>query len=108
MMREILCGWVFLPMMDVIADPNILNQLVILALTYKSKKTIKSNKVVEEVEFLYNYVSPEKKISSFSTSLTKIKKDTELLYAFMQFLKNQDHVNLLQFCLDVGKCCIIF
>ncbi|XP_028141747.1 sorting nexin-14 isoform X2 [Diabrotica virgifera virgifera] len=101
MMREVLAGWVLLPMMDVIADPNILNYLVILAATYKSKKTTKSNQNTEEVEFLCNYISTESKVSSFSTSLNKIKKNTELLYAFMQFLKNNDNVNLLQFCLAV-------
>ncbi|CAG9861895.1 unnamed protein product [Phyllotreta striolata] len=101
MMREILSGWVFLPMMDAIADPNIINYLVILITSYRSKKSSKLNQNAHEVEFLSNYVSCEKKTSSFSTSLTKIKKDTDLLYAFMQFLKNQDHVNLLQFCLDV-------
>ncbi|XP_072378466.1 sorting nexin-14-like isoform X1 [Diabrotica undecimpunctata] len=101
MMREVLAGWVLLPMMDVIADPNILNYLVILATTYKSKKTPKCNQNTEEVEFLCNYVSTQTKSSSFSTSLNKIKKDTELLYAFMQFLKNNDNVNLLQFCLAV-------
>lgn len=101
MMREILAGWVFLPMMDVIADPNILNYLVILAVTYKSKKTSKNNQNLEEVEFLCNYTSTKSKVSSFATNLNKIKNNTDLLYALMQFLKNHDHVNLLQFCLDV-------
>ncbi|XP_057664607.1 sorting nexin-14-like isoform X1 [Diorhabda carinulata] len=101
MMREILAGWVFLPMMDVIADPNILNYLVILAITYKSKKTTKNNQIDEEVEFLCNYTSSKSKVSSFATNLNKIKNNTDLLYSLMQFLKNHDHVNLLQFCLDV-------
>lgn len=32
-----------------------------------------------------------------------ILKDQSLLYAFMQFLKGQGAVYILQFCLDVGK-----
>nr|CAH7759735.1 unnamed protein product [Callosobruchus chinensis] len=100
MMREILAGWVFLPLMDVMANPNIINSLVILAVTYKSKKVPKHQKE-EYVEFLNNYITVDKKVSSFATNLNKIKNNTELLYAFMQFLKKQDNVNLLQFCLDV-------
>lgn len=37
-----------------------------------------------------------------------ILKDQSLLYAFMQFLKSQGAVYVLQFCLDVGKStCIL-
>ncbi|XP_074032931.1 sorting nexin-14 isoform X2 [Leptinotarsa decemlineata] len=100
-MREILAGWVFLPLMDVLADPNIINSLVILVITYKPKKSLKSVKNVETVEFLHNYALSNDKKTSFATNLNKIKNNTDLLYAFMQFLKKQDHVNLLQFCLDV-------
>ncbi|KAG5876709.1 hypothetical protein JTB14_038026 [Gonioctena quinquepunctata] len=101
-MREILAGWVFLPLMDILADPNIINSLVILAITYKPKKSSKTQRTKETVEFLCNYaLNNNKKLSSFATNLNKIKNNTDLLYAFMQFLKKQDHVNLLQFCLDV-------
>lgn len=96
-------GWVFLPLMDVLADPNIINYLVILSITYKSKKTTKSCADMEMVTFLENYAIINKKISPFAINLNKIKNNTDLLYAFMQFLKKQEHVHLLQFCLDVGK-----
>lgn len=90
--------------MDVLADPNIINYLVILATTYKSKKYPKVSGSEETVEFLVNFNSKEnEKESSFTTNLNKIRNDMNLLYAFIQFLKKQDHVNLLQFCLDVGK-----
>lgn len=36
-----------------------------------------------------------------------ILKDQSLLYAFMQFLKSQGAVYILQFCLDVGKSTFI-
>ncbi|XP_018573959.1 sorting nexin-14 isoform X2 [Anoplophora glabripennis] len=99
--REILVGWVFLPLMDVLADPNIINYIVILSITYKSKKATKRNVNMEMVTFLENYATVNKKISPFAINLNKIKNNTDLLYAFMQFLKKQEHVHLLQFCLDV-------
>ncbi|KAJ8981392.1 hypothetical protein NQ317_002586 [Molorchus minor] len=101
LMKEILAGWVLLPLMDVLADPNIINSLVILAVTYKSKKYTKSDQESETVEFLEHYTMVTKKQSAFATNLNKIKNNTNLLYSFMQFLKKQEHVNLLQFCLDV-------
>lgn len=88
--------------MDVLANPNILNSLVILACTYKSKKASKSNKQ-EDVEFLHNYNTVNNRMSSFAVNLNKIKNNTDLLATLMQYLKRQDHENLLQFCLDVGK-----
>lgn len=99
-----MAGWVLLPLMDVVADSNIINYLVVLALTYKSNKHSKINMSEANVEFLYNFGHKDSgKMSSFATNLNKIKRNTDLLYAFMQFLKKQDQVNLLQFCLDVGK-----
>ncbi|CAG9818827.1 unnamed protein product [Phaedon cochleariae] len=100
-MREILSGWVFLPLMDVLADPNIINSLVILTTTYKPKKTFKISRDGDYVEFLYSNVNINRKSSSFAMTLNKIKNKPDLLYAFMQFLKKYDHVNMLQFCLDV-------
>lgn len=102
LIREILAGWVLLPLMDVLADPNILNSLVILAITYKGKKQTYKD-VEEKVSFLENFVVRNSKKSSFATDLNTIKGNTQLLYAFMQFLKKEEHVHLLQFCLDVGK-----
>lgn len=99
-----MAGWVLLPLMDVLADSNTINYLVILTMTYKSKRHLKVVNHKETVEFLNNYGSEDtESVSSFSTNLNRIKTNTNLLYAFMQFLKKQDHVNLLQFCLDVGK-----
>ena len=35
--------------------------------------------------------------------LSSVLKDQSLLYPFIQFLKGEGCVNILQFCLDVGK-----
>jgi uncharacterized FlgJ-related protein len=88
--------------MDVLADPNIINSLVILAITYKSKNQQKKKTPIEKVKFLESFIT-NNQISSFATDLNTIKGNTELLYAFMQFLKREEHVHLLQFCLDVGN-----
>ncbi|RZB40834.1 sorting nexin-14-like [Asbolus verrucosus] len=103
LIREILAGWVFLPLMDVLADPNIINSLVILAVTYKSKKQHKHKEEIEKVKFLENFIENNTQKSSFATDLNTIKGNTELLYEFMQFLKKEEHVHLLQFCLDVDE-----
>lgn len=102
-MREIIAGWVLLPLMDVLADPNIINHVTILAATYKSKSTAHESQLQEKVEFLYNFSNKIKKSSALTSDLKTIRKDTDLLYAFMQFLKKENSVHLLQFCLDVGK-----
>jgi hypothetical protein len=40
--------------------------------------------------------------------LSSVLKDQSLLYPFMQFLKGEGCVNILQFCLDVGKTFFAF
>ncbi|KAK9877963.1 hypothetical protein WA026_020181 [Henosepilachna vigintioctopunctata] len=101
--REIVAGWVLLPFMDVVSDPNIINSLIILGSNYKLKPKMWKNSVGKK-EFLENFgcISHEKK-SLFFKDLNEIKEDTELLYTFMQFLKCEGHVHLLQFCLDVDE-----
>lgn len=87
--------------MDVLADPNIINSLVILICTYKSKGS-KATKKEDTVELLINFHNKISKPSTFACELKTIKSDTNLLYAFMQFLKKENSVHILQFCLDVG------
>lgn len=101
LIREILAGWVFLPLMDILADPNTINYLVIVAANYKYKSH-HEQQPEEKVEFLYNFSNRIKKTSALASDLKMIRKDTDLLYAFMQFLKKENAVHLLQFCLDVG------
>ncbi|XP_017774101.1 PREDICTED: sorting nexin-14-like isoform X2 [Nicrophorus vespilloides] len=101
LLREIISGWVFLPMMDVLADPNIINSLVILITTYKSKPGDASIGTVEDVEFLENFSKMQLSNSSLGTDLKTILKNPTQLYAFMQFLKKEGSVNILNFCMDV-------
>lgn len=103
LIREIFSFWVLLPVMDVLADPNTINFLVDKALS-KSKHTFKIQESHKKVEFLCNFGRKELKRSVFGPDLKSVLKTQQLLYAFMQFLKKEGRVHLLQFCLDVGKC----
>ncbi|XP_030750868.1 sorting nexin-14-like isoform X2 [Sitophilus oryzae] len=102
LLREILAGWVLLPLMDVLADPNIINHLVIIATNYRPGKSSKVLSTANNVEFLENFIAvDDNSTSSLAINLNKIKNNVELLYAFMQFLKKEEQVHILQFCLDV-------
>ncbi|XP_025833224.1 sorting nexin-14 isoform X2 [Agrilus planipennis] len=101
MIREIVSVWVLLPLMDFLANPHMINLLIILACTHKNKwPTIQSS---EKVEFLYNFKRKYTSNSSFTCSLKDVLKSTELLYVFMQFLKKENAVHFLQFCLDIEE-----
>lgn len=89
--------------MDVLADPNILNYLIILITTYKPKDGSNIQKEVPKHEFLEDFLMNDTKTSSFAVDLKTVIKSREMLYAFMQYLKKEGVVHLLQFCMDVGK-----
>ncbi|GLV46764.1 hypothetical protein CBL_13537 [Carabus blaptoides fortunei] len=104
LIREIIAGWVFLPLMDVIADPNIINLLVNLLAKQKSKLSRNLHKSNTRVELLYNFTNyAQVKEAALGYDLTKIFKSPEILYSFMQYLKDEGPVNVLQFCLDVEE-----
>ncbi|XP_031347622.1 sorting nexin-14-like isoform X2 [Photinus pyralis] len=103
LIREIVTGWVLLPLMDVLASPHMINSLVILIATYKPKGSSPSHSQSKSVEFLHSFVNKDQVQSSFATDLKSILKTTDLLYAFMQFLKQEGPVHVLQFCLDIEE-----
>lgn len=102
-MREILSGWVLLPLMDVLADPHMVNSLVLLLASRKSKHNLCEYLQLEHVEFLQNFSTTQFHQSKFGCDLKAILKNTDLLYAYMQFLKTSGPVHILQFCLDIGE-----
>lgn len=103
LIREIVAGWVFLPLMDILADPNIINYLMIYTMSRRGSLSGHKVEEQEKVEFLCGFSNRISKKSSFATDMKTVTKNTDLLYAFMQFLKRERAVHLLQFCLDVGK-----
>lgn len=108
--RELLACWVLLPMMDVLANPNWLN-LIIIAATDKSSTTISKTKSridEEKVMFLRNFVEKGNRRGNVDDD-EPIDRDMDFLqdqhqlYMFMQFLKREGAVDILRFYLDVDN-----
>uniref|UniRef100_A0A7N6BFT9 Sorting nexin 14 n=1 Tax=Anabas testudineus TaxID=64144 RepID=A0A7N6BFT9_ANATE len=76
LIREVLAGSVFLPSMDYLADPDTVNHLILI--------------------FIDN--SPVLKLE-----LKEIREQQDLLFRFMNFLKQEGAVHVLQFCLAVEE-----
>ncbi|XP_022915727.2 sorting nexin-14-like isoform X2 [Onthophagus taurus] len=101
LLRELFAGWILLPITDALAHPNIINQLVIIGLTYKSKDIKPQHD--EEVEMLSDFIKKDFKFSTLASNMKDVLKDSSILYHFMQFLKREGNVHLLQFCLDIEE-----
>ncbi|XP_069690974.1 sorting nexin-14-like isoform X2 [Periplaneta americana] len=104
LIRELLSGWILLPITDVLADPAIVNSLLLLLLDNYTLSQY-PNRPPTRVEFLARFVSsvPVSHGSALRLDLSSVLKDQSLLYPFMQFLKGEGSVNILQFCLDVEE-----
>jgi hypothetical protein len=103
--RELLSNLVLVPITDLIADPNTINTLVILATNQKTSIIHKFDlNEKKNVELLKNFIkkSDEIFISEFQDG-NDFFKDQEKLYNFMHFLRNKSmaDVELLKFVLDV-------
>ncbi|KAG1672812.1 Sorting nexin-14 [Nymphon striatum] len=86
-LRELLAESIFLPSMDIIANPMII---------YPDAE--------EKVSFLQSFSqvdSSKLHFSALSTNLQLILYDNQLFYSFMTFLKREGAVNTLQFCMSV-------
>lgn len=104
-LREILANWVLLPAMDALADPDNINFLVKLCTQYEAILLQEIDSV--NVPVLQTWVTPVIAIQTsedpLKPSLEQVLNDRQLLYLFMQHIKETGPVNLLQFCLDIGK-----
>lgn len=103
LIREILTNWVLLPLLDVLADPNLLNQIVILATNPSSGNKYKNGK---NVMFLEKFAGPktDKALTeNKNNDIVDFLKDQKQLYCFMQFLKKCEAVDVLQFYMDVDN-----
>ncbi|KAL1137861.1 hypothetical protein AAG570_009557 [Ranatra chinensis] len=102
---EVIAGWLLLPI-GAVADVTVMNNLFLI-LTSNQPLDQYPNDQSERVEFLKKFT--ENKIgldcsaSGLHPDMCTILKDQSLLYTFMQFLKDQNAVHILQFCLDVGE-----
>ncbi|NXH79218.1 SNX14 protein, partial [Hydrobates tethys] len=103
LIREILPGSVFLPSMDFLADPDTVNHLLLIFIddSPPEKATEPSSSLVP---FLQKFAEPRnKKPSVLKLELKEIRDQQDLLFRFMNFLKQEGAVHVLQFCLTVEE-----
>ncbi|NXA70981.1 SNX14 protein, partial [Mohoua ochrocephala] len=131
LIREILPGSVFLPSMDFLADPDTVNHLLLIFIDDSPVSTDKVNsgafcspmkeaflpnchfflqpEIATEppsslVPFLQKFAEPRnKKPSVLKLELKEIRDQQDLLFRFMNFLKQEGAVHVLQFCLTVEE-----
>ncbi|CAG0919808.1 unnamed protein product [Notodromas monacha] len=102
--RELLANAILAPVMDTLADPDVINQWIISAFSNGETPFAQTKGHDEPVEFLAKFVSRrpvfyERRVTSLS--IKDILKNQNLLFKFMQFLKDQGAVRFLQFVLAV-------
>lgn len=94
-----------MPAIDALADPENLNMLIALCTHYDGNLSQSTDTVF--VPMLQTWISNPQASQNLSNtlkpSLEEVLNDPELLYMFMQHIKDSGLVNLLQFCLDIGK-----
>nr|XP_009933956.1 PREDICTED: sorting nexin-14 [Opisthocomus hoazin] len=103
LIREILPGSVFLPSMDFLADPDTVNHLLLIFIddSPPEKATEPTSSLVP---FLQKFAEPRnKKTSVLKLELKEIRDQQDLLFRFMNFLKQEGAVHVLQFCLTVEE-----
>ena len=115
LLRELLATWVLLPLLDVIADPNLLNALIIAATDPPVKRVYAES---GKVAFLESFARgsgleggpegdakrvPKPLVVTSEVEDDDLFRDQSHLYEFMQFLKREGAVDLLRFHLDVKQ-----
>ncbi|XP_046344151.1 sorting nexin-14-like isoform X1 [Haliotis rufescens] len=101
LLREMLAGSVLLPAVDAVANPDLVNNLILIFLD-NTPPPVAKEPPSPMVPYLEAFAQPLNQNKSCLRLELKevINKDTpELLYPFMQFLKSEAAVNVLQFCL---------
>ncbi|XP_077413198.1 sorting nexin-14 isoform X7 [Vanacampus margaritifer] len=103
LIREVLAGSVFLPSMDFLADPDTVNHLLLLFID-NSPPEAATEPTSMLVPFLQKYSDPRsRKPSVLKLELKEIREQQDLLFRFMNFLKQEGAVHVLQFCLAVEE-----
>ncbi|XP_041810550.1 sorting nexin-14-like isoform X5 [Chelmon rostratus] len=103
LIREVLAGSVFLPSMDYLADPDTVNHLLLIFID-NSPPEEATEPTSMLVPFLQKYSDTRnKKPSVLKLELKEIREQQDLLFRFMNFLKQEGAVHVLQFCLAVEE-----
>uniref|UniRef100_A0A8C5CES0 Sorting nexin 14 n=1 Tax=Gadus morhua TaxID=8049 RepID=A0A8C5CES0_GADMO len=101
LLREVVSGSVMLPTMDFLADPDTLNLMVLLLVDDGPEPSEPPSALVP---FLQRYAEVRnKKASVLKLELKEIREQQDLLFRFMNFLKQEGAVHVLQFCLSVEE-----
>ncbi|XP_038206270.1 sorting nexin-14-like [Zerene cesonia] len=105
LIREIFAGWVLLSLADTLADPYILNMLIILATGDETMAQLPTTPNYQ-VEFLETFVRQTESVYAQRPKLLRIElellvNEQEHFYAFMQHLKSNSSIHVLQFYKDI-------
>ncbi|XP_041832470.1 sorting nexin-14-like isoform X2 [Melanotaenia boesemani] len=99
LLREVMAGSVILPTMDFMADPDTVN-LMVLIYVDDTPPEAATEPPSPLVPFLQKYANiGNKKSSVLKLELKEIREQQDLLFRFMNFLKQEGAVHVLQFCL---------
>lgn len=104
--REIFSGWVLLSLTDVLSDPYILNNIILIATSKDMKLAPLPTTPNYKVEFLETFARQIDTVYARRSKLLRLDleyvlNDPQYLYSFMQFMKTTGHIHLLQFCKDI-------
>ncbi|TMS12297.1 sorting nexin-14 isoform X1 [Larimichthys crocea] len=103
LLREVMAGSVMLPTMDFVADPDTVNLMVLIYVDDTPPEPAVDPPSVL-VPFLQKYADvSNKKPSVLKLELKEIREQQDLLFRFMNFLKQEGAVHVLQFCLTVEE-----
>ncbi|XP_072218024.1 sorting nexin-14-like isoform X1 [Leuresthes tenuis] len=103
LLREVMTGSVILPTMDFMADPDTVN-LMVLIFVDDTPPEPATEPPSPLVPFLQKYADvSNKKSSVLKLELKEIREQQDLLFRFMNFLKQEGAVHVLQFCLAVEE-----
>ncbi|KAM9703716.1 LOW QUALITY PROTEIN: sorting nexin-14-like [Menidia menidia] len=103
LLREVMSGSVMLPTMDFMADPDTVN-LMVLIFVDDTPPEPATEPPSPLVPFLQKFADVgNKKPSVLKLELREIRGQQDLLFRFMNFLKQEGAVHVLQFCLAVEE-----
>ncbi|XP_078412914.1 sorting nexin-14 isoform X9 [Cetorhinus maximus] len=103
LIQEILAGSVFLPSLDFLADPDTVNHLLLIFID-DSPPEPATEPPSPLVPFLQKYADARNKAqSALKLELKEIREQQDLLFRFMNFLKQEGAVHVLQFCFTVEE-----
>ncbi|XP_023250119.1 sorting nexin-14-like isoform X3 [Seriola lalandi dorsalis] len=103
LLREVMAGSVILPTMDFMADPDTVN-LMVLIFVDDTPPEPATEPPSSLVPFLQKFADvSNKKPSVLKMELREIRNQQDLLFRFINFLKQEGAVHVLQFCLAVEE-----